>query len=109
MPLLYIHTIVYIQVYIYMCVCVCVCVCMCICVYIYICAGMSGNTETMQMLELLEHTYLPNLNDLPTNVQHFLHPLSQTSYLMPIPFQSPSSCHRIFKILACKKGMLSPL
>jgi hypothetical protein len=77
-------------------------------------AGMLGNTETMQMLELLEcqdnTAYLPNPNDLPTHVQHLPHSPSQPSYLMPIPLQPPSSHHRMFKIPSLqKKHALTPL
>jgi hypothetical protein len=39
-------------------------------------AGMSGNIETMQMLEFLEQAYFPNPSDLPFNVQPPPDPLS---------------------------------
>jgi hypothetical protein len=58
---------------------------------------LSGNTETMQMLELLE-CQENKKHDLPANVRHLPHPPSQPSYLMPTPRQPPSSSHRTFKI-----------
>jgi hypothetical protein len=92
-------------------------------VYIYVCiyiytyiyqtvwnAGMLRNTETAKAgMSRKQHAYLPNPNDLPANVQTLPHPPSQPSYLTPIPLQPPFPHYRMFKTLACKKGMLSPL
>jgi hypothetical protein len=73
---------------------------------------MLGNTETMQMLELLEcqdnTAYLPNHNDLSIKVQYLPHPPSQPSYLMPNPSSLPLPTTGCLKSPACKKSMLLP-